>query len=172
MLKITPTQGQRKMLTTLLAGGVSLSAALSGVFITGPSEGLRHAPYKDPVGISTTCYGHTGKIVKGTYTKQECLDLMIKDLTQADKDVSAVIKKPLNVYQRAALIDFDYNVGITNFRHSTMVKLFNEGKYTDGCNQLVRWVYANDKKLAGLEKRRSLELQWCLGNVEISNGTL
>lgn len=170
VVKINPTPGQKKMLTTLLAGGVSLAAAVSGVFITGPSEGLKHVPYKDVTGVATTCFGHTGSIENKKYTYDECLDLMVKDLSKADKDVSSVIHVPLNVYQRASLIDFDYNVGYTNFSKSTMVKMFNEGKYVEGCNQLMRWVYADGHKYKGLEKRRNLELQWCLGKVEIDNG--
>ena len=169
MLKITPTQGQRKMLAALLAGGISLSAALSGVFITGPSEGLQHVPYKDPVGIATTCYGHTGSVQMKKYTYEECLNLLVKDLGESEKDVESVIHVPLNVYQKAALDDFDYNVGITKFRKSHMAELFNQGKYTEGCKQLVNWVYAGKKKLPGLEKRRDLEMKFCLGELEITN---
>jgi len=167
MLKINPTEDQKKMLGALLAGGLSIAAALSGVFITGPSEGLRTTPYKDVRGVATTCFGHTGSVENRKYTYDECLDLMIKDLSQADKDVSSVIRVPLNIYQRAALIDFDYNLGVNKLRQSTIAKLFNEGRYTEGCNKLVDWVYAGKQKLAGLEKRRNLELQWCLGQVEI-----
>jgi len=168
MLKITPTEGQKKMLAALLAGGVSLSAALSGVFITGPSEGLQHVPYKDVTGVVTTCYGHTGSVQNKKYSYDDCLDLMVKDLGKADKDVSSVIHVPLNTYQRAALIDFDYNEGVGNLRKSTMAKLFNQGKYTEGCAQLMSWVYANGHKYKGLENRRNLELQWCLGEVNVS----
>lgn len=159
------------MLKLLLAGGMSLSAALSGVFITAPSENKVNTPYLDPVGIVTACYGHTGPDVKNKshYTDEECLDLLMKDLGKAEEDVEKVIHVPLNTYQKAALIDFDYNVGVTNFRKSTMAKLFNQGNYTEGCKQLVSWVYAGKKKLPGLETRRDLELQFCLGKVEILN---
>jgi len=170
-MKITPTEDQKKMLAYLLAGGLSLSAAVSGVFLTAPSEGMKTTPYLDPVGIATTCLGHTGPDVKmgKQYTVSECLDLFAEDLGEAEEDVDAVIKVPLNTYQKAALIDFAFNYGRTKFRNSTMADLFNQGRYTEGCRQLVNWVYAGKKKLPGLEIRRDKELQFCLGTLEIEN---
>lgn len=168
-MKIKPTQDQKKMLGLLLAGGLSLSAALSGVFLTGPHEGKVNTSYNDPVGILTACYGHTGSDVKPntTYTDLECMEWLISDLRKEEKDVEETIHVPLNLYQKAALDDFVHNIGPTKFKSSTMVKMFNAGDYKGGCEQLVRWVYAGNKKLPGLEKRRNLEMQWCLGNVEV-----
>lgn len=161
------------MLKLLLAGGLSLSAALSGVFLTGPSESKVNKSYNDPVGILTACYGHTGVDVKPNtiYTDAQCLEWLISDLTKEEQDVDDAIHVPLNLYQRAALDDFDHNVGKTKFTNSTLVKYFNEGNTQAGCEQLVRWVYAGGKKLPGLEARRRLEMSWCLGEVEVDGVT-
>jgi len=170
-MKIKPTGDQKKMLAYLLAGGMSLSAAISGVFLTAPSEGLKTTAYLDPVGIATTCYGHTGPEVKvgKVYTHTECLNLFAEDLGKAEEDVDAVIHVPLNPYQKAGLIDFAFNIGRTKFSTSQMAKLFNQGKYIEGCRQLVNWVYAGKKKLPGLEVRRQGELGFCLGTTEIED---
>lgn len=169
MRKLNPTQGQKKMLALLLAGGLSLSAAVSGVFLTAPSEGKVNHSYADPVGILTACYGHTGKDVKPntTYSDAECLAWLISDLSKEEKDVEEIIHVPLNLYQKAALDDFVHNLGRTNLATSKMARMFNARDYKGGCEQLVRWVYAGSKKLPGLETRRRLEMQWCLGEVEI-----
>lgn len=171
MLKIKPTEGQKKMLAALLAGGLSLSAALSGVFLTAPSEGMHNQVYIDPVGIATACLGHTGPEVKvgQKYTDLECLNTFTKDLGEAEEDVDASIHVPLNVYQKAALIDFAFNLGRHKLQTSSMAKLFNQGQYTEGCKQLVAWVYAGKKKLPGLEIRRQKELGFCLGTTEIED---
>lgn len=159
------------MLAGLLAGGLSLSAALSGVFLTAPSEGEKTNAYLDPVDIATACFGHTGPDVKlgNTYSHLECLNLFQKDLGEAEEDVDASIHVPLNVYQKAALIDFAFNLGRHKLQTSSMAKLFNQGQYTEGCKQLVAWVYAGKKKLPGLEIRRQKELGFCLGTTEIED---
>lgn len=168
---IKPTGEQKKMIGLLLAGGLSLSAALSGVFLTIPSEGKVNTSYHDPVGILTACYGHTGKDVRPdtTYDDAQCLYWLISDLSYEKKDVDSVIKVPLNLYQEAALIDFTHTVGVTKLRTSTMAKKFNNGDYIGGCKELVRWVYAGGGKvkLKGLEVRRDKEMQWCLGNITV-----
>jgi len=38
-----------------------------------------------------------------------------------------------------------------------LLKLLNQGKYNDASLQFGRWVYANKKVLAGLQKRRAEE---------------
>lgn len=157
------------MLGILLAGGLSISAVFSGVFLTAPSEGKINHSYHDAAGILTACYGHTGSDVKlgQSYTDGECLEWLINDLNKEDQDVKQIIRVPLNVYQQAALDDFMHNVGKTQFANSTLVKLFNQGDYVGGCDQLTRWVYADGKKLKGLEARRELEKEWCLSGVEV-----
>src|SRR3546814_2929681 len=86
-------------------------------------------------------------------------------------DVCSSDLVPLTLRQRAALISFTYNVGQSNLKSSTLAKEFNQKQYEAGCNELLRWVYAGKKKLKGLEKRRELERDMCLGKMEWSNGT-
>jgi lysozyme len=155
------------MLGLLATAGLSLGGIFSGVFLIAPHESKVNSGYLDPVGIATSCWGHTGNdvILDKYYTNQECIKQLTGDVQQADKEMKSVIKVPLTFYQEAALISFTYNVGVTNLRNSTLAKDFNAGKYTEGCNQLSRWVYANGKKLQGLVIRREQERQVCLGNV-------
>lgn len=162
---------KKKMITYLVAGGLSLSAAVSGVFLVAPSEGYRSNTYLDPVGIITSCIGHTSSSLKlgQSFTEEECLDQFAEDLDEADEDVSSVIHVPLTLWQRAALISFTYNVGVGNLERSTLAKTFNQKQYNQGCDMLLDWVYAKKKKLKGLEQRRELERSMCLGQMELSN---
>ena len=170
-MKIVPTDGQRKMMAWLMAGGLSLASAVSSVFLIAPSEGVKNTGYSDPVGIATACYGHTGPDVKvgQWYSSSQCMEWLLKDSGRSEKDVDSVITVPLNVYQKAALISFDYNMGIGRLRSSTMAKLFNQKDYNGGCQQLIKWVYAGKEKLPGLEKRRDTEMQMCLGDLEVQD---
>lgn len=161
----------RKMFMGLSALGVSLAGALSGALLVAPNEGFRANTYLDPVGIATICYGHTGPEVKPGQkkTEEQCLDNFAEDLEEAEQGVDRVIKVPLNTYQKAALISFTYNVGEGNLRTSTLAKQFNARQYTAGCDSLLGWVYANKKKLPGLEVRREQERKMCLGQMGVAN---
>lgn len=159
------------MMTWLIGAGLSVGAAISGAFLVAPHEGKVNGTYIDPINIITSCYGHTGSNIKlgQHFSDEECLNQLAKDLGKADKEVSTVIKVPLTYYQRAALVSFTYNVGVTNLRKSTLANEFNNKQYAQGCKQLLRWVYAGGKKLKGLETRRQQEYQMCMGKSEFLN---
>ena len=163
---------KRKIMISLLSVGASLGAAIGATFLINPSEGRLNSTYIDPVGIATVCFGHTGSdVVPGkTYTTDECIKKLNKDTAKAEAVVRKCIKVPMKFYQEAALISFEYNVGEGAFCKSTLVKKFNAGDYTGGCNELSRWVYAGGKKLPGLVTRRERERQVCLGNLSEIGG--
>jgi len=162
---------KKKMISYLVSGGLGIAAAISGAFLVAPSEGYHTTTYLDPVNIITSCYGHTGSDLKKgqVFTQEECLDQFAEDLQEADAAVNDVIHVPLTIWQRAALISFTYNVGEDNLRKSSLAKEFNQEEYDKGCDQLLSWVYANKKKLRGLEERRKLERSMCLGEMELPN---
>ncbi len=160
-----------KIYQRLMVLGLGSSLALGGAFLTAPSEGLILGTYKDPVGIVTSCYGHTGPELKMgmKFTEEQCVDQLGKDLVKHDKELSKVVKVEYkSPYQHAALVDFTYNVGIGSVRSSTLLKKLNAGQHEEACDQLTRWVYAKKNgvsiKLAGLVTRRTKEWDWCMGN--------
>src|SRR5450830_368014 len=162
----------KKRLIQAASGG---AIALAGVLATW-YEGRRLTPYRDPVGILTVCEGITGKdVVPGkTYTPAECDALRDKHLRIADAAVSRQIRVPLTPWQRAALIDFTYNLGEEALAGSTLARHFNAGNAQAGCEQLSRWVKARVQgklvTLRGLVDRRGAELEVCLGQLqEVAN---
>lgn len=146
--------------------GASLTLVIAGGFLVAPWEGKVNKVYKDPVGILTSCYGHTGKELRmgQTFTDSECYTQLHKDLVKHEKEVLRLTHVPLNVYQQAALTSFVYNVGAGNYQSSTIRKKFNAKDYVGGCKELVKWVYASKVKLKGLVNRRGDELEVCLGD--------
>lgn len=153
----------------LASAGVSLSILISGSFLVAPWEGKVNKTYLDPIGIVTSCYGHTGKELKlgQKFTDEQCYEQLRKDLIKANEGVRRLTKVQLNVYQEASLTSFVYNAGEGNLAKSTMLKKFNSKDYVGGCEQLVNWVYANRKKLQGLVNRREDEMAVCLGDKDV-----
>lgn len=160
-----------KIYNKLLALGLTGSLALSGAYLTAPSEGVVLSSYKDPVGIVTSCYGHTGPELKMgmKFTEDQCIEQLGKDLIKHDKQLMSVVKVPfLSPYMHGALSDFTFNVGIGNVKSSTLIKKLNNKDYDGACYELTKWVYAKQNgikiKLKGLVIRRTNEYQWCMGN--------
>lgn len=163
----------------LAAAGTSVAVALAGGSLIIPSEGEvkdkqgMHVAYIDAVGIPTICYGQTGEDLYGRKIKigmklsqEECMEMLRRTLIKFEKEVDKLVKVPYRSdYEKAALISFTYNVGIGNLSKSSLLKALNEGNHDLACNKLTDWVYAQKKKLRGLEIRRDIEKKWCMGDV-------
>lgn len=150
----------------LLALGLSSALATTGMFVA-QHEGLVLGSYIDPVGILTSCYGHTGKELKlnQKFTESQCLDQLAEDLSKHDKEMMKHIKVPMSDEEHAAYLSFSYNVGVGNFKSSTLLKFLNKEKRVEACNQLTNWVFAKGKKLKGLVNRREEEKNLCLSGL-------
>lgn len=133
-------------------------------------EGVRYKPYKDIAGVWTVCAGITGPdvILGKTYTKKECDALLDKHIQVAKKEVDKQVKVDIPDSMRAAMYSFTYNAGTGAFRNSTMLKLINNGRYMEACDQLWRWTkYTNPKTgkketSKGLRNRRAVEFKYCI----------
>ena len=150
----------------LLAIGLSSALATTGLFVA-KHEGLVLGTYVDPVGILTSCFGHTGPELKlnQKFTEDQCLSQLAKDLEKHDKEMIKHIKVSLSDEEHAAYLSFVYNVGVGNFKSSTLLKNLNANKRDEACNQLTRWVFAKGKKLRGLVTRREEERKLCLSGL-------
>lgn len=151
---------QSKLLSRGIAGAVALSAAVLIV----PFEGKRNEVYLDPARILTSCYGHTGKELKPgmVFTDDQCLDQLAADLKLHNRFMLAAVKVPLSVGEHAAYLSFVYNAGAGRWQQSTMLTLLNQGRRKEACHQLMRWVYINGQRSAGLTNRRRAEAQLCM----------
>ena len=153
---MTPKQ---KLITQIGAGAAAIAAA-----VVMQHEGLRLWAYRDPVGVLTACYGHTGPDVQPgqTYTREQCRALLEQDLARHAQAL-ACIHRPLTDGQKAAFVSFAYNVGSEAFCSSSLVRKANAGDMPGACADLSKWVYAKGQKLPGLVKRRAAERAMCEG---------
>ncbi len=149
----------------LTALGFSAVLAAAGVTVA-TFEGHELTGYVDPVGIATTCYGHTETAVVGKkYTENECLNLLANDLSEHNEQLMSVINVNLSEGEHIAYLSFHYNVGSGNFQSSTLLKKLNSNDRVGACNELLQWVYAKGKKLPGLIARREKERTICLSEL-------
>lgn len=102
----------------------------------------------------------------GTITVETAEQWLREDLAELRTAILKEVKVPLQDYQMAALLSFVYNVGIGNFRTSTMLKLVNAANFKDVFPEFMKWVFANGKKLNGLICRRKSEAEmWSSGTL-------
>ena len=154
-----------------LIAGAAFGAALA---LTPPLveqvEGIHYKPYKDIAGIWTVCAGITGSdVVLGkTYTQSECDALLFKHIQVAQREVDKRVTYPIPDTMRAAMYSFTFNAGTGAFRSSTMLRLINQGKLPEACNQLWSWTYFTNPKTGkkekskGLKNRRAFEYDYCM----------
>ena len=163
MLKLKP-----KLIAAFIAVGLSSSAAFVVHDLTLQSEGFRQEVYLDPAGLPTVCVGRMDKSMKlgKKYTLDECMTMLAEDWLKHQKQLDKVVKVPYkSEWQQQALTDFTFNVGIGNVQSSTLIKLLNQGRHVEACNQLSRWVKVGNKTLKGLVIRREKTLNYCLGEL-------
>jgi len=131
----------------------------AAVAIADASEGCVLHAYRDPAGILTAGYGHTGPDVRAgmEITRAQADAWRAADMARAAAFVEAHVRLPLNDNQFSALAEFTYNVGVGNFLGSTLLRRLNKGDFASVPTQLLRWNKAGGKVLPGLMVRRQRE---------------
>lgn len=143
----------RKKTTAVVAAAVIASAT---PFIA-KWEGLKTEAYRDIVGVPTVCYGETRGVSMGDrYTKEECFKMLEKAVGEYYQGLQPFMTNPnIPVSVQASMLELAYNVGISAVGRSTMMRLANQGKYVEACNELGKWVKAGGRTIKGLENRRA-----------------
>lgn len=123
-------------------------------------EGFSNTAYRCPAGKWTCGIGHTdGVTPTTTCTRKEAEQWLKEDLAPVEAYVNT-IEQVRTQGQYDALCSFIYNLGIGNFKSSTLFRKIKEGASTEDIQeQFRRWVYAGSKVLKGLVKRREWEAQ-------------
>jgi len=121
-------------------------------------EGLRLEAYRDAAGVLTIGYGHT----KGVREGDRISAYWAKELLKRDVEEVAYEVLALNVArtegQLDALVSFAFNLGFGRLCRSTLLKVIRRGGSRNQIRrEFKRWVFADGKKLKGLEKRREWE---------------
>lgn len=142
------------------------AAAILAAPVTSQWEGLRTKAYLDAVGIPTICYGETeGVRIGDVKTKPECDALFTMRLGFFSLRTALMFKVEVNPHVHAAATSLAYNIGLSAFEKSTVLRRINEGRFRDACEFFPRYKYAGGRVLNGLVKRRVDEMKLCLKGV-------
>lgn len=138
-----------------------------GINLLHKYEGLRLDAYLCPANVWTIGFGNTryedgtpvkqGDKITNDRAKELFNNIIIKHF---ETGVIKSVKTKLNDNQFSALVSFTYNIGLGNFRSSTLLKLVNENPNNPKIkDQFLRWNKAGGKILNGLISRRKEEAE-------------
>jgi lysozyme len=133
-------------------------------------EGFRAHAYRDPVGVWTIGYGHTfqagpPEVTPGMeISRDEAARILARDVEAFARNIRKLLTRDLSDRQFSALVSFAYNVGLGNFRKSSVLKAANAGDAAAVARRLQLWVKAGGRVLPGLVWRRAAEAALYVGN--------
>lgn len=147
--------------------------SMEGLSAIKAREGLVLKAYKCPAGVWTIGYGHTGKDVHPhlTISRDDAIALLMRDICAPERFLND-LDYPYTQGQFDALVSFIFNIGLTNFKNSTMCRMLQEKKPPEDISeQFPRWKYAtvNGRHvvLPGLVRRRESEQKQFLQGREV-----
>lgn len=137
-----------------------------GLEFIGKEEGCILKPYLDSVGVPTIGYGNTyyenGVRVKMSdppISKDRALSLFMNILSFYEKGVWSNTRDDINQNQFDALVSLTYNIGVTAFKGSTVLRLVNKNpadpKITDAFKM---WKNAGGKPILLARRIREAKL--------------
>lgn len=142
---------------------VTAGAVLIGCLTT--LEGDELKAYKDSVGVWTISRGVTKGVKPGMTITQEQSDKMTEqELDQRAVQLKKLIKVPVHQYEWDANMLLAWNIGIGNYKKSTVLRRLNQRRYRESCDAFLLWKYAGGKPT--LLKRRQRERLLCLGKIK------
>ena len=122
-------------------------------------EKLSLKSYRDSGGVWTVGYGHTGPDV-GRWTrvsKRKANSLLEEDVSATERAVADAIQVKTTQNQFNAMVSLAFNVGVTNFRQSTLLRLHNKRAFTSASREFTKWSKVNGRTSKGLLIRREKE---------------
>lgn len=128
-------------------------------------EGLSLTAYKDIVGKWTIGYGDTENVTAGMVINHDEAEKRLRRRLERDfvPGVLVALAKSPRQCEFDAMVCLAYNVGVSAFQRSTLLKRYNAGETQAAADQFLVWHYAGKKSIKGLRKRRAAERMLFLG---------
>ncbi len=126
-------------------------------------EGFRRRAAMLQDGAWTIGYGHTRTARAGAaITEADADALLIYDVASVITAVNEWVYSPLTQNQFDALVAFAFNIGLTNFRRSSVLRRLNEGQHLQAACAMEMWRTADFEGerivIDALVRRRSAEM--------------
>lgn len=104
-------------------------------------EGWSATRYIDTAGYPTIGWGH--KILPGEnltkITKEQGEALLTADIERTRRGILPHITRPMNKNEEAAAVSLAFNIGVTAFKNSTLLKKWNAGDTAGAAAEFLRW---------------------------------
>lgn len=135
-----------------------------GIELIKKFEGCKLEAYLDSVGVPSIGYGHTKDVKIGMkITQEEAEKLLRSDIAPIEKTLNG-LNINLSQGEFDALVSWCFNLGLGNFKSSTMYRFIVSKKSDlEITDQMVKWHNAGGKPLLGLKRRRCEEANLFLG---------
>lgn len=135
-----------------------MKSGINGFNLIKYYEGLRLQAYQCSAKVWTIGYGHTENVCSGdVITEDEAFFLLHQDIAESEYWVNQYVLVPLTQNQFDALVSFVFNLGVGNFRTSTLLKKLNSSDYNGAAQELLGWNLVGSKVSPGLTRRREAE---------------
>jgi lysozyme len=135
-----------------------MNISQEGLSLIKKFEGCELTAYQDAVGVWTIGYGHIKGVVEGMETtKEQAEEMLVEELHEYESYINECVTVELSQNQFDALVSWVYNLGPTNLKSSTMLKVLNSGDFDGVPAQIKRWNKAGGNVLEGLVRRREAE---------------
>lgn len=137
-------------------------------------EGATLKPYKDPLGVTvigssrvlTQQEIESGQLIIGGksvdfrsgITPEQAKQLLESDLAPVRMEVERLVTVKLTANQKDALTSFVFNVGLSQFKRSELLRKLNEGSYDEVPIEMMKNVKVGGRTLPGLVARRQSEV--------------
>jgi len=141
-----------------------MNISKEGLSLIKKFEGCELEAYLCPAGVWTIGYGHTKDVKEGDKINRDEADYLLQEeMIEYESYINDFVEVPLEQNQFDALCSWVYNLGPTNLKNSTMLRVLNEEKYTDVPQEIKHWNKAGGEVLDGLIKRREAEAKMFAG---------
>jgi lysozyme len=135
-----------------------MNISQDGIALIKRFEGCKLEAYLDSVDVPTIAWGRTKNVKIGDTCTQEQADSWLhEELKEYEGYVNDLVDVPLEQCMFDSLVAWCYNLGPTNLKNSTLLKVLNEEKYSEVPQQIKRWNKAGGQTLKGLIRRREAE---------------
>tara|TARA_R110000751_G_scaffold134950_1_gene237618 strand:- start:798 stop:1235 length:438 start_codon:yes stop_codon:yes gene_type:complete len=135
-----------------------MNISKEGIDLIKHFEGCKLEAYEDAVGVPTIAYGRIKDVKMGDSCMQAQAEAWLdEELHEYEGYINDAVTVSLNQNQFDSLVSWVYNLGPSNLKSSTMLKVLNKEQYADVPEQIQRWNKAGGKVLKGLTKRRNAE---------------
>lgn len=121
-------------------------------------EGFRSEAYQDVAGVWTIGYGFTQGVKQGdTITEDEATLRLEDELSRFAFLLESCLTHLTNQNQFDAMLSLSYNIGMGNFKASSVLSNHNRGDSVLAAQSFNLWNHAGGKVVPGLTARRAAE---------------